>query len=151
MARFSLIAVFFIGDFGIFYGLDRASASWFVTVLGACAWAALFIWMWLLNRPSEDRWFRRTQQPRQPSNTHSNAPRLMGTFLELLTNQSWLEGKEGAKNVEIEMCADGAHLFDSDEYDARFSRTKGNRILMFWEGAAGNVAVTARGMGSIHG
>jgi hypothetical protein len=43
MARFSLIAVFFIGDFGIFYGLDRASASWFVTVLGACAWAALFI------------------------------------------------------------------------------------------------------------
>ena len=49
------IALFLIGGFGIFYGLTSASAPGYATVLSAVAWAALCLWMWLVNQQSEDR------------------------------------------------------------------------------------------------
>jgi hypothetical protein len=55
MTGFSLVAVFLIGGFGIFYGLSSASAPWYAALLAAVAWSALCLWMWLINRPSEDR------------------------------------------------------------------------------------------------
>lgn len=55
MTGFSLVAVFLIGGYGIFYGLNSVSAPWYVTLLTAVAWAALTLWMLLANRPSEDR------------------------------------------------------------------------------------------------
>lgn len=55
MTGFSVVAAFLIGGFGIFYGLSSVSAPWYATLLAAAAWAALCIWMWLINQPSEDR------------------------------------------------------------------------------------------------
>lgn len=52
---FQRVAIFLVGGFGIFYGLSSASAPWYVTWLAVVAWAALFIWLWLVNRPSQDR------------------------------------------------------------------------------------------------
>lgn len=55
MTLFSLVAVFLIGGFGLFYVLSSTSQSWYITLLAALAWASLFIWMWVANRPSDER------------------------------------------------------------------------------------------------
>jgi hypothetical protein len=54
MTGFSVVAVFLIGGFGIFFGLSRAAAPWYVTLLVALAWTALLIWLWLVNRADRD-------------------------------------------------------------------------------------------------
>jgi hypothetical protein len=50
---FSLVATFLIGGFGILYFLGGTSQ--FVTLLVAIAWCALFIFLLLTARWSEDR------------------------------------------------------------------------------------------------
>jgi hypothetical protein len=55
MTLFSLVTVYLIGGFGIFYVLHSTLQPWCVTMLVAIAWTALLLWLFLANRPSEDR------------------------------------------------------------------------------------------------
>lgn len=55
MTLFSLVTVYLIGGFGIFYVLHSTLQPWYVTMLVAIAWTALLLWLFLANRPSEDR------------------------------------------------------------------------------------------------
>jgi hypothetical protein len=53
MTLFSLVTVYLIGGFGIFYVLHSTLQPWYVTMLVAIAWTALLLWLFLANRPSE--------------------------------------------------------------------------------------------------
>jgi 4-amino-4-deoxy-L-arabinose transferase-like glycosyltransferase len=55
MTLFSLVTVYLIGGFGIFYVAHSTSQPWYVTMLVALAWTVLLLWLFLANRPSEDR------------------------------------------------------------------------------------------------
>ena len=55
MTGFSVIALFLLGGFGIFYGLSSVSAPAYAAVLCAVAWAALCVWIWVATQESDDR------------------------------------------------------------------------------------------------
>ena len=55
MTLFSLVAIYLIGGFGILHGLQSTGLPGYVIALVALAWTALFGWLFLFNRPSEDR------------------------------------------------------------------------------------------------
>ena len=50
MKLFSLVVTFLVGGFGIFFFLSRTEQPWFVTLLVAFMWCALFVWLFLSTR-----------------------------------------------------------------------------------------------------